>query len=33
MSLRIESTCLAGVFRITPACYRDDRGFFMETFH
>ncbi|MCF7839014.1 MAG: dTDP-4-dehydrorhamnose 3,5-epimerase [Candidatus Marinimicrobia bacterium] len=33
MSLRIETTSLSGVFRITPACYHDDRGFFMETFH
>jgi len=33
MSLRFVNTSLAGVVMIEPQVFRDDRGFFLETFH
>ena len=33
MSLRMHPTELAGVQRVEPDVYTDDRGYFMETFH
>ena len=30
--MRFETTPLEGVFLITPDVYRDERGFFLETY-
>jgi len=31
--MRVDRTDLPGVILIEPQCYRDDRGFFLESFH
>lgn len=31
--MQVETTPLAGLLRITPRVFTDDRGFFLETFH
>ena len=31
--MRVNKTPLSGLLVIEPDCYKDDRGFFLETFH
>jgi dTDP-4-dehydrorhamnose 3,5-epimerase len=33
MSLHVKSTGLEGLLLIEPQCFRDERGFFLESFH
>lgn len=33
MTLRFEPTAIPGVIRVEPVVHRDDRGFFLETYH